>query len=155
MPGPDFTARRHDAIPRCNALRRSSSSTEKISGWFSRDGGLASPLGLSSGEESIPRLARWQNDRLRRNYDGNNDLYTISVDGGSATRVTYHPSNELLCDWTPDGKLIYSRIVTRACRDNRNCLYEQSMNVAYQAGCALRYQWSHQSGWPVVSLHAP
>ncbi len=42
------------------------------------------------------------------NYDGNNDLYTISIDGGTATRVTYHPSNELLCDWTPDGKLIYS-----------------------------------------------
>src|SRR6185369_13500172 len=26
------------------------------------------------------------------------------VEGGTAMRVTYHPSAETLCDWTPDGK---------------------------------------------------
>ena len=40
------------------------------------------------------------------NYEGNRDLYVVSTDGGVATRVTYHPAVETLCDWTPDGRLI-------------------------------------------------
>ncbi len=42
------------------------------------------------------------------NYEGNEDIYTIPTDGGSAKRITYHPSAELLCDWTADGRLLYS-----------------------------------------------
>ena len=42
------------------------------------------------------------------NYEGGTDLYTIPVSGGIPTRVTHHPSGEVLCGWTPDGKLLYS-----------------------------------------------
>ncbi|MCH7667197.1 MAG: PD40 domain-containing protein, partial [Acidobacteria bacterium] len=42
------------------------------------------------------------------NYDGNTDLYTVPVGGGLPTRVTYHPSTEVLTGWAPDGRLIFS-----------------------------------------------
>ena len=39
-------------------------------------------------------------------YDGNTDVYTIPVDGGTPTRVTYHPSPDVVREFTPDGKSV-------------------------------------------------
>ena len=75
-----------------------------------REGGVASPLASPEGGERFPRFSPdGKTIAFTGNYDGGTDLYTISVDGGVAQRKTFFPGEELLCDWTPNGKsLLYS-----------------------------------------------
>ena len=74
-----------------------------------RDGGQARPLASPPGGEQFPRFNQ-AGDQIAfvGNYEGDRDIYTISVAGGNAQRMTYHPANEILCDWTSDGALIFS-----------------------------------------------
>ena len=39
-------------------------------------------------------------------YDGNTDVFTIPVAGGAATRLTSHPSADVVRGFTPDGKSV-------------------------------------------------
>ncbi len=73
-----------------------------------REGGVATPMASPPGQESLPKFSP-DGGRLAfmGNYDGNVDLYTIPVAGGSPLRVTHHPTTEVLTDWTPDGRLIF------------------------------------------------
>jgi tricorn protease-like protein/C-terminal processing protease CtpA/Prc len=73
-----------------------------------RDGGTASPLASPPGAEQFPRFSPDdQTIAFVGNYDGNRDLYTIPVSGGLPLRITHHPTAETLCDWSPDGRLIF------------------------------------------------
>ncbi|MEK6676599.1 MAG: PDZ domain-containing protein [Planctomycetota bacterium] len=73
-----------------------------------RTGGMAIPLTSPAGLETFPRFSPDGNTiAFVGNYEGNRDLYTIPVDGGTSTRLTHHPAGETLCDWTNDGRLIY------------------------------------------------
>jgi tricorn protease len=75
----------------------------------SREGGMARPLASPAGQELSPRFsADGKTIAFVGNYDGGRDLYTIPIEGGVPTRLTYHPAQELLCDWTPNGDLLYS-----------------------------------------------
>jgi len=72
-------------------------------------GGVARALASPEGEESFPKFSP-DGKRIAfvAGYDGGADLYVLDIDGGVPQRVTYHPANETLCDWHPDGKsLIY------------------------------------------------
>ena len=73
------------------------------------EGGQAVPLATPPGRVGLPKFSP---DGTRvaftGNYDGNPDLYTIPVEGGLPTRATHHPSGERLCNWTPDGKLLFA-----------------------------------------------
>ncbi|MBN1504043.1 MAG: PD40 domain-containing protein, partial [Candidatus Eisenbacteria bacterium] len=70
-----------------------------------REGGVATPLASPAGMEYYPRFSPdGRTIAFVGNYDGNRDLYTIPVSGGTPFRVTYHPTGEALSDWTPDGK---------------------------------------------------
>ncbi len=40
-------------------------------------------------------------------YDGNPDVYVVSVDGGAPKRLTFEPSADSVLDWTPDGRVAY------------------------------------------------
>ena len=73
-----------------------------------RDGGLASPIVSPAGVEERPRFSP-DGERIAftGNYDGGRDLYVASVSGGPVTRVTHHPSAEVLQEWTGDGRLMY------------------------------------------------
>ncbi len=72
------------------------------------------------GEESLPRFSPdGKTIAFVGNYEGNEDLYVMPVDGGVPGRITYHPSAELLCDWTADGRLIYSSCVCRLGRQSQ------------------------------------
>ncbi len=73
-----------------------------------REGGTATPLASPPGQETFPRFSP-DGDTIAfvGNYDGNRDLYTIPVDGGSAFRVTHHPAAETLCDWIGQDELVF------------------------------------------------
>jgi tricorn protease len=74
-----------------------------------REGGLASPVASPSGSVSFPKFsADGKTIAFIGNYDGLRSIYTLPVEGGVPNRVTYHPSGGQLCNWTPDGKLLYS-----------------------------------------------
>ncbi len=73
-----------------------------------REGGVASPLASPPGREVNPRFSE-SGDEIAfvGNYDDGTDIYVCSVSGGIPRRVTYHPGRETLCDWTPEGGLLY------------------------------------------------
>ncbi len=70
-----------------------------------KNGGTAVQLTHSPGEESWPHFSP---DGARiaytASYNGNPDVYVISVQGGVPTRVTYPSFLDRLVDWHPDGK---------------------------------------------------
>lgn len=71
-------------------------------------GGVASPLASPPGGEMNPRFsADGAEVAFVGNYDGGSDIYVCPTLGGLPRRMTYHPSQETLCDWTPDGSLLY------------------------------------------------
>jgi tricorn protease-like protein/C-terminal processing protease CtpA/Prc len=71
-----------------------------------KKGGTARPLASPPGQETFPKF----NDdgssvAFIGNYEGDRDLYTVSISGGVPYRVTHHPGNERLNDWTSEGLL--------------------------------------------------
>lgn len=74
-----------------------------------RSGGVATPLTSPPGLEQNPRFsADSQSLAFVGNYNGTRDLYTIPVTGGVPHQMTHNPGSEILCDWTPDGALLYA-----------------------------------------------
>ncbi|MCB9315232.1 MAG: PD40 domain-containing protein [Lewinellaceae bacterium] len=75
-----------------------------------KQGGIATKLSSPRGAEYFPRFSPdGQTVAFTGNYDGNLDLYTISVQGGIPFRVTYHGMTDMMQDWYPDGKsLLFS-----------------------------------------------
>lgn len=73
-----------------------------------RSGGTAS---LVASPPARPMLPRFSPDgktiAFGANFDGNQDLYTVQVAGGELTRVTHHPSDEVLCGWRDDKSLLF------------------------------------------------
>ena len=68
-----------------------------------RAGGTASRLSSPAGEELFPRFSP-DGTKLAftADYDGNADVYVMSVAGGPPTRLTYHPMADQLplrCLW--------------------------------------------------------
>lgn len=76
-----------------------------------RDGGVARPLASPAGPEMMPRFSPdGKSVAFTGNYDGGRDIYTLPVEAASGTvptRVTHHPANEMVSDWTPDGKILF------------------------------------------------
>jgi tricorn protease len=42
------------------------------------------------------------------NYDGNNDVYVIPIEGGDPKRLTFDPNNDAVINWGPGGKILYA-----------------------------------------------
>lgn len=75
-----------------------------------RDGGKATRLTAGVGIESAPVFSPdGQTLAFTADYDGNTDVYTISVAGGIPKRITYHPGPDAAIGWTADGKSIVIR----------------------------------------------
>ena len=74
-----------------------------------REGGVAVPLASPPGTERRPRFSPdGEEIAFVAAYDGDLDLYAMPVAGGVPFRVTHQPSWQLLSDWTPNGRLLYS-----------------------------------------------
>ncbi len=74
-----------------------------------KKGGEAEPVASPAGQEEFPRFSPDERTiAFVGNYEGDRDLYTVAAGGGVPMRVTHHPGNERLLDWTPDGSLLFS-----------------------------------------------
>ena len=94
-----------------------------------RTGGEARRLTSTAAVESDPHFSpdgRWiafTSDRT-----GSNSVYIVSIDGGTPTRLTWHPSAAFARGWTNDGKRVlyassretattYNQIGRASCRE--------------------------------------
>ncbi len=69
-----------------------------------RAGGAARRVTSFQGQASHPQLSPdGRQLAFSADYAGNPDVYTVPVDGGEPTRLTWHPGPDLVQGWTPDG----------------------------------------------------
>jgi tricorn protease len=96
-----------------------------------RSGGEATRLTTNDGAESQPHFSpdeKWI--AFSAQYEGNTDVYVLPANGGSPQRVTYHPVEDIVQGWTPDGKILF-----QSSRDGRptqtSKLYTVSPNGSF------------------------
>jgi len=110
-------------------LRFPDVSKDKITFVYAEDvwvvektGGIARRITSTPGIEVYPKFSPdGQQIAFSGNYDGNRDVYTLSVNGDNLKRLTYHPSGDNVVDWQADGNglLISSRRNSPSNRFNR------------------------------------
>ena len=73
-----------------------------------RAGGAAIRLTSNEGAESAPHFSPdGSMIAFTAQYGGNSDVYVIPANGGSPKRLTWHPTNDRVEGWTPDGDIIF------------------------------------------------
>jgi len=73
-----------------------------------RSGGKAIRLTTNEGYESNPHYSedgKWI--AFSAQYDGNTDVYIVSSQGGSPERLTWHPGQDIVQGWSPDGDVLF------------------------------------------------
>ncbi len=68
-------------------------------------------------------------------YHGNDDVYVMSIHGGAAKRLTFHPSHDVVTDWSASGEQIYFTS-NRAVLNTRS---SQLFSVAVDGGFPTKY----------------
>jgi len=96
-----------------------------------KDGGDAQRLTSPIGREVNPKFSPdGTMIAYQANYDGNYDIYTISVLGGVPSRVTGHGMSESILDWSSDGKHIYFASSSESGKQR----WDQFYNVSIEGG---------------------
>ena len=73
-----------------------------------RDGGDAMRLTSSEGAETDPAFsADGQWIAFSGQYGGNTDVYLMPATGGQPQRLTWHPAEDVVQGWTPDGDILF------------------------------------------------
>jgi tricorn protease len=109
------------------------------------------------------------------NYDGNLSVYVISKDGGSPKRLTYHPDDDLVRGWTPDGQNVLfasarAAITSRVRRlftipveggfptalpmqtAERGCFSPDGTRIAYTAYTEAFWSWKRYRGGRTIPI---
>ncbi|WP_372973411.1 PDZ domain-containing protein [Muriicola sp.] len=92
----------------------------------SANGGQAERLTSNEGYEFSPHFSSdgsWI--AFTAEYDGNSDVYIIPIAGGEPQRLTWHPGDDVVQGWTPDGKVLF-RSAREARPTQTNKLYTVS-----------------------------
>ena len=90
-----------------SARRRSSSTTPAISGSSAATVATRAASPPASASKDSPHFSPdGSMIAFTGEYDGNRDVYVIPATGGVPRRLTYHPADEYVAGWTPDGKKI-------------------------------------------------
>lgn len=73
------------------------------------------------------------------NRSGSSTVYTVSIDGGDPTRLTWHPSACRARGWTPDGQ----RVLFSSTRNTAPTSFNRLWTISYKGGPAtlLSSQW--------------
>lgn len=77
-----------------------------------RSAGTTLRLTSHQGGESKPKFSpdgQWI--AFTGTYDGNADVFVMPAEGGEPKRLTYEGTQDIVLDWTPDGKIAYSSIL--------------------------------------------
>ena len=83
-------------------------------------GSVARRLTSSPGVESMPHISPdGKTIAFTANYDGSVEVYTMPIEGGEPTRLTYGSDPSLTVGWTPDGKIAYTSDAGSYTRRNR------------------------------------
>ena len=70
-----------------------------------RDGKNSRRLTTFQGEEGLAKFSPdGKTIAFSASYDGNTDVFMISIEGGEPKRLTWHPQGDWVKGWTPDGK---------------------------------------------------
>lgn len=73
-----------------------------------RDGKNPRRLTTDIGVESNPSFSKdGKLIAFSASYEGNTDIYTIPVEGGTPTRITHHPAPDVCRGFTPEGKILF------------------------------------------------
>src|SRR6056297_2170334 len=119
-----------------NPLRLTSSPSEENNPFFSPDGSMIA---------------------FSASYEGNTDVYVVSVEGGTPSRLTWHPGSDIVTGWGSEGNSVgfYTRRETDHGRSGH--LYHVSWRAVH-----LKNRWKHgfseDSGimmvpnWPISIL---
>src|SRR5690606_8282939 len=74
-----------------------------------KDGSNAKRLTVNPGVEQNPIFSPdGKHIAFTGNYDGNTDVYVISIDGGAPRRVTYHPAADVLRGWLNNNEVYFT-----------------------------------------------
>lgn len=105
--------------------------------WVSnKDGSGVRRLTTDQGDEQMPHVSPdGKTVAFSANYNGNYDVYTLSVNGGSAKRLSYHPGADLVRGWTPDGK----GVTFSSSRERMGTRGEHMYSVAASGGFPAKY----------------
>jgi tricorn protease len=72
------------------------------------NGGTAIRLTSNEGYEMLPHFSPdGKQIAFTAEYDGNIDVFVIPSEGGEPKRLTYHPSNDFVQGWTPEGAVLF------------------------------------------------
>ncbi|MEJ2544704.1 MAG: PDZ domain-containing protein [Calditrichaceae bacterium] len=85
------------------------------------EGGTAMRLTMNDGEEHYPKFSPDGSlIAFSGEYDGNEDVYVMNIDGSNITRVTWHPGNDIVVGWHPlKNKIIFTSNRSSYSRFNR------------------------------------
>lgn len=96
-----------------------------------RDGGVARRLTTFQGAETEPHFSPdGMTVAFSGEYDGNIDVYTVSVAGGEPRRLTWHPGPDFVRGWTNDGR----RVVFSSGRTSAPIPYSRFWTVSVESG---------------------
>ncbi|GHE29504.1 S41 family peptidase [Sphingobacterium griseoflavum] len=74
-----------------------------------KDGANPRQLTVNPGVEQNPIFSPdGQQVAFTGNYDGNNDVYVVSIYGGAPKRVTFHPSSDVLRGWLNNNEVYFT-----------------------------------------------
>jgi tricorn protease len=96
-----------------------------------RDG--TNPRRLTGDKESQTRphfSPDGQHIAFTANYGNNEDVYVMSINGGAATRLTFHPGDDIVEGWSNDGK----RVVFTSMREVNHNRSPQMFEISTQGG---------------------
>ncbi len=95
------------------------------------DGGIAKRITSTRGMEYFPKFSPdGKTIAFTANYDGNNDVYTISHQGFNLNRLTFHPGGDMVVDWNPKG----SEILFASKRKSPSGRFNQFYTISKEGG---------------------
>jgi len=107
----------HSAYAESHLMRYADVSADRIVFTYEDDlwlvsitGGKAQRITRSDGREGFAKFSP-DGSKLAftASYDGGSDVYIMDTQGAIPKRLTYHPAQDLVLDWFPDGKHILFR----------------------------------------------